>query len=143
MGTHLQTPALERGTAAPYFSAHVFCGQVAAWIRIPLGMEVGSGPGDIALMGSQLLPHRKGHSSPLTFRPTSFWHGRPSQQLLLVKILILYSICTVLLPLLCISNEPVKRLLTMFLKHFVFCMHSSVGAVNTATLHLKMTAAVD
>ena len=29
----------------PHFSAHVYCGQTAGWIRMPLGMEVGIGPG--------------------------------------------------------------------------------------------------
>jgi len=33
-----------RGTA-PEFSAHVCCGQMARWIKMPLGMEVGLGPG--------------------------------------------------------------------------------------------------
>jgi len=31
------------GTASPQFSAHVYCGQMAGWIKMPLGMEVGLG----------------------------------------------------------------------------------------------------
>jgi len=31
----------------PYFSAHVYYGQMAGWISIPHGMEVGLGPGDM------------------------------------------------------------------------------------------------
>jgi len=31
---------------SPQFSAHVCCGQMAAWIKMSLGMEVGLGPGD-------------------------------------------------------------------------------------------------
>ena len=32
-----------KGTA-PQFSAHICCGQMAAWIKMSLGMEVGLGP---------------------------------------------------------------------------------------------------
>jgi len=31
-----------RGHISPHFSAHVYCGQMARWIKMPLGMEVGS-----------------------------------------------------------------------------------------------------
>jgi len=31
------------------FSAHVYCGQTAAWIKMPLGTEVGLGLRDIVL----------------------------------------------------------------------------------------------
>jgi len=53
---------------------------------MPLGTEVGLGPGDIVLDGdppTQLpLPHGKGHSTP-TFGLCLLWlNGRPSQQLL-------------------------------------------------------------
>ena len=34
-----------------HFSAHVYCDQMAGCIRIPLGREVGLGPGDIVLYG--------------------------------------------------------------------------------------------
>jgi len=50
------------------FSAHVRCGQTAGWIKMPLGREVGLGPGDTV---------RWGPSSPLkgvqpsNFRPMS------------------------------------------------------------------------
>jgi len=27
----------------PQFSAHVYCGQMAGWIKMPLGMEMGLG----------------------------------------------------------------------------------------------------
>ena len=42
----------------PRFSAHVYCGQTTGWIRMPLGMEVGLGPG-----------HKRG-TAP-NFRPMS------------------------------------------------------------------------
>ena len=38
----------------PQFSAHVCCGQTVGWIKIPLGTEVGLGPGYIVLAGTQL-----------------------------------------------------------------------------------------
>jgi len=38
----------------------VYCGQTVGWIRMPLGTEVGLGPGHPAPP-----PHGKGHSSPL------------------------------------------------------------------------------
>jgi len=52
-------PSPERGTA-PYFSAHVYGGQTAGWINMPLliGTEVGLGPGDIVL-DREPAPHRK------------------------------------------------------------------------------------
>ena len=31
---------------SPQFSSHVCCGQTAGWIKMPLGTEVGLGPGD-------------------------------------------------------------------------------------------------
>jgi len=33
-------PPPQKGGGAPQFSAHVRCGQMAAWIKMPLGMEV-------------------------------------------------------------------------------------------------------
>jgi len=35
--------------AEPQFSAHVYCGQTTAWIKMPLGTEVGLGLRDIVL----------------------------------------------------------------------------------------------
>jgi len=43
---------------APQFSAHVYCGQTAGYIRMPLGTEVNIGAGDVALHGTQLPPKR-------------------------------------------------------------------------------------
>ena len=38
-------PPPQRGTAPPQkISAHICCGEVAAWIKMPLGMEVGGRP---------------------------------------------------------------------------------------------------
>jgi len=59
------------------------CGQTVRWIKMPLGKEVGLGPGHIVLdddpVGTQ---HRHSSPSPL-FGPCLLWpNGRPSQQLL-------------------------------------------------------------
>ena len=71
-----------KGHSIPHFWAHVYCGQTAGWIRIPLGTEVGLDPGDIVLDGAQ-FPPRKGTQQPHspTFRCISLYHGRPSSQL--------------------------------------------------------------
>jgi len=40
----------------PQFSVHVCCGQMAGWIKMPLGTEVDLGPGDIVLDGNSACP---------------------------------------------------------------------------------------
>ena len=44
-------PSPEKGTAPSQFSAHFYCGQTAACIKMPLGMEVGLSPVDFVLDG--------------------------------------------------------------------------------------------
>jgi len=44
--------------AAPKFSANVYCGQTAGWIKMPLGTKVG--PGDSVLDGDPAPPSQKG-----------------------------------------------------------------------------------
>ena len=51
----------QKGGGAPKFSAHVYCGQTAGWIKMVLGTAVGLSPGDFVLDGD---PAR-----PLNFRP--------------------------------------------------------------------------
>ena len=41
----------QKGSVAAQFSAHVYCGQTAGWIKVPLGEVVGLGPGHIVLDG--------------------------------------------------------------------------------------------
>jgi len=57
---------------SPQFSAHLYCGQTARWIKMALGMEVGLGSGHIVLDGDPAAP-AKGAQQPLTpsFRPVS------------------------------------------------------------------------
>jgi len=46
---------------SPQFSAHICCDQMAAWIKMSLGMEIGFGPDDFVLDGS---PPKGGGASP-------------------------------------------------------------------------------
>jgi len=41
----------QKGSGAPKFSAHVYCGQTAGWIKMALDMEAGLSPGDFVLDG--------------------------------------------------------------------------------------------
>jgi len=62
---------------SPQFFAHVYCGQTAGWIKMPLGTEVGLGQGDFVLdVGS--APSPKGARLQF-FGPCLLWpNGRPS-----------------------------------------------------------------
>jgi len=60
--------SLKTDRAPPHFSAHVYCGQMAVWIKMPLGTQVDFGPGHTVLDGAQ-LPPKKGAQQPLLF----FW----------------------------------------------------------------------
>jgi len=55
----------------PQFSAHVRCGQTAGWMKMPLGTELGLGPGDIMLDGDP-APLKKGHRPPIS-GPCLLW----------------------------------------------------------------------
>jgi len=49
-----------KGTAAPQFSSHVYCGQTAVCLRIPHRTEIGLSLGDIVLDGDPAPPPQKG-----------------------------------------------------------------------------------
>jgi len=67
METQLPLPKMG-AEPSPQFSAYVYCGQTAIWIKMALGMEVGLGPGHIVLAS---LP-KKGTAAPKKFfRPIS------------------------------------------------------------------------
>jgi len=51
-------PLPQRGTTQ--FSANIYCGQMAGWIEMPLGMEVDLGPGDFVLDGDPAPLAKKG-----------------------------------------------------------------------------------
>jgi len=66
------SPAPLKGHRPP-FSAHICCGQMAAWTKMPLGMELGLGPGDFVLDGDP-APSRKGGGAPSPiFDPFLLW----------------------------------------------------------------------
>ena len=46
--------------AQPQFLVHVCCGQTAGWIKMPLGTELGLGPGDFVLDGDSAPPVESG-----------------------------------------------------------------------------------
>jgi len=45
---------------SPQYSAQVCCGQMAGWIKMPLGREIGLNPSDIVLDGDPAPPRPKG-----------------------------------------------------------------------------------
>ena len=55
---------------SPQSSTHICCGQMAVWIKMPLGMEVGLRPGDFVLDGDSAPLHKKG-AEPPNFQPMS------------------------------------------------------------------------
>ena len=62
---------LQKKGQSPQFSAHVYCGQTAGWIKMPLGTEIGLDPGDIVLDGDPApLPHG---AQPPIFVPHLLW----------------------------------------------------------------------
>ena len=64
-------PPPQKGGRVPQFSAHVYCGQTAAWIKMKLGMKVGLVFGRIVLGGTQ-LPSPNGAQRPI-FDPCLLW----------------------------------------------------------------------
>jgi len=63
------------GTQIPpkgtHFSAHVYCGQTAGWVKMPFGTKVDLGPGDIVLDGDPAPPRKRGTAAPSNFPPVS------------------------------------------------------------------------
>jgi len=47
----------------------VYCGETVAWIKMPLGTEVGLGPGDIMLGGDPAPSTERGTAVPPLFGP--------------------------------------------------------------------------
>ena len=60
--------ALPKKGQSPQFSAHFYCGQTAACIRMPLGMEVGLSPGDFVLDGDPAPSPKRGRMSIMAKR---------------------------------------------------------------------------
>jgi len=78
MGTQ---PHPQKRGHSPQFSANVYCGQTAEWIKMPRGTEVNLGPGDVVLDGVAHPP--KGAQPPPPFSvhvyrgQTAGWMKRP------------------------------------------------------------------
>ena len=60
-----------RGGATPKFSAHVYCGQTARWMKLLLGIVVGLSPGAFVLDGDPAHSPKRGQSPLPNFRPVS------------------------------------------------------------------------
>ena len=68
----------------------VYCGQTIWWIKVPLGTEVGFGPGDIVLDGDPAPPPQKGFQQPPLFGPClSLSDSRPTAELLFYEYFVL------------------------------------------------------
>jgi len=70
MGTQLPLPRKEAHTP---FSAHAYCTQMAKWIKMPLGMEVGLDPSDIVLDWDPGPLPKMGAEPPASFVPCLLW----------------------------------------------------------------------
>jgi len=57
VGTQLPSP---KSGQNPQFSVHLYCGQAAGCIKMPLGMEVGFSPGDCVLDGDPAPSSQRG-----------------------------------------------------------------------------------
>jgi len=63
-----QSPSPKTGRSRPpQFSAHFYCGQTAACIKMPLGMELGLDLGDFVLDGDPVALPQRG-AVPQNFR---------------------------------------------------------------------------
>jgi len=58
--------------ADPQFYAHICCGQMAAWIKMPFGMEVNLCPGDLVRWGPRSPSPKRGRE-PQIFGPCLLW----------------------------------------------------------------------
>jgi len=86
----------QKGWSPTQFSAHVYCGQMAGWIKMTLGMEVGLGPVHIVLDGNSAHLPKKGAEPPIfgssLLWPNGWMHqnatwygGRPQPRRLCVR----------------------------------------------------------
>jgi len=61
-------PLPQKGGGLPKFSAHGYCGQKAAWMKLVLGMQVGSAQAILCYMGTPFQFPKRG-AEPPHFRP--------------------------------------------------------------------------
>jgi len=62
------SPLPQRDTD-PQFLAHICWGQMAAWIKMSIGTELGLDLGDFVLDGDPVVPSPKGGRTPKIFGP--------------------------------------------------------------------------
>ena len=72
--------APKKGTQPP-ISAHVYCGQMAGWIKMPLGTKIGLGPCHTVLDGDPAPPLPQRGTAPIFCRCLLWPNGHPSQLL--------------------------------------------------------------
>jgi len=65
------SPLPQKGRSPTQFSAHVYCGQTAAWIKMPLGTDVGLGLRDIVFDVDPATLRKKAHPPLPNFWPMS------------------------------------------------------------------------
>jgi len=58
--------------SSPQFSSHVYCDRTAAWIKMPLSMDVGLGQGHIVLDGDPAPLPKGGTATPISV-PCLLW----------------------------------------------------------------------
>jgi len=63
---------LSKSGRSPQFLAYICCGQMAGWIKMPLGREVSLSPSDIVLDGDPAPLPKRGQSPPI-FGPRLLW----------------------------------------------------------------------
>ena len=63
-GTKSPRPPPRKGHS-PQFSAYISCGQMAPWIKMPLGRKIGLYPSNIVLDGNPAPPPQKGDTAPI------------------------------------------------------------------------------
>jgi len=71
------TPRTDGTPTTAQFLAHVYCGQMAGWMKTPLGTKVDLGPGHIVLDGVPALRKIGTAAPPHLFGPCLLWPRSP------------------------------------------------------------------
>jgi len=85
------TPRTDGTPTTTEFLAHVYCGQMAGWTKMPLGTEVDLGPGHIVLDESQLCTKRA-QQPPHLFGLCLLWPQSPIS--VTAELLLTYGLVT-------------------------------------------------
>ena len=81
-----QSPTQKGAAPPPQFSAYVYCGQTAGWIKMPLSTKVGLNPGDSALDGDPAPLPVEQRAPPIFIRAPSRWATAHISSLCLLQI---------------------------------------------------------